>query len=254
MTKTEHARRPLSPHLQIYRPMLTMMMSIFHRATGMATAVGMVLLVWWLSAAATSDAYFDMVQRFFGHWFGRIVLFGFTWALVHHALGGLRHLLWDTGRGFELPVVELMARATLIGSMAVTILLWIIGYGSDAMSMRTPLGRVRGLGSAKSGTEHWWLQRVTAIANIPLVIFLVFFVIRHLGASRAEIVASIANPFVAILLALTFVSVLWHMRLGAAGGDRGLYPRPCDQVRGPACSTASSPCCWALPRFMQFSR
>jgi len=82
------------------------------------------------------------------------------------------------------------------------------------MSMRTPLGRVRGLGSAKSGTEHWWLQRVTAIANIPLVIFLVFFVIRHLGASRAEIVASIANPFVAILLALTFVSVLWHMRLG----------------------------------------
>ena len=82
------------------------------------------------------------------------------------------------------------------------------------MSMRTPLGRVRGLGSAKSGTEHWWLQRVTAIANIPLVIFLVVFVIRHLGASRAEIVASIANPFVAILLALTFVSVLWHMRLG----------------------------------------
>ena len=82
------------------------------------------------------------------------------------------------------------------------------------MSMRTPLGRVRGLGSARSGTEHWWLQRVTAIANIPLVIFLVIFVIRHLGASRAEIVASIANPFVAILLALTFVSVLWHMRLG----------------------------------------
>jgi succinate dehydrogenase / fumarate reductase membrane anchor subunit len=82
------------------------------------------------------------------------------------------------------------------------------------MSMRTPLGKVRGLGSAKSGTEHWWLQRVTAIANIPLVIFLVIFVIRHLGASRAEIVVSISNPFVAILLALTFVSVLWHMRLG----------------------------------------
>jgi succinate dehydrogenase / fumarate reductase cytochrome b subunit len=129
MTKTEHARRPLSPHLQIYRPMLTMMMSIFHRATGMAMAVGVVLLVWWLSAAATSDAYFDMVQRFFGHWFGRMLLFGFTWALVHHALGGLRHLLWDTGRGFDLPLVEWMARATIIGSVAVTILLWIIGYG-----------------------------------------------------------------------------------------------------------------------------
>ena len=129
MTNTEHAKRPLSPHLQIYRPMLTMTMSIFHRVTGIATAVGVVLLVWWLSAAATSDAYFDFVQGFFGHWFGRLVLFGFTWALVHHALGGLRHLLWDTGRGFELPVVERMARATIIGSVLVTIALWVIGYG-----------------------------------------------------------------------------------------------------------------------------
>ncbi|HRX36202.1 MAG TPA: succinate dehydrogenase, hydrophobic membrane anchor protein [Aestuariivirga sp.] len=82
------------------------------------------------------------------------------------------------------------------------------------MSMRTPLGKVRGLGSAKDGTEHWWLQRVTAIANIPLIIFLVIFVIAHLGATRAQLVASIGNPFVAILLALTFISVLWHMRLG----------------------------------------
>lgn len=82
------------------------------------------------------------------------------------------------------------------------------------MSLQTPLGRVRGLGSAKSGTEHWWMQRVTAIANIPLMIFLVIFVICHLGATRAELVASIGNPFIAIPLVLTFVSVLWHMRLG----------------------------------------
>lgn len=82
------------------------------------------------------------------------------------------------------------------------------------MSMRTPLGKVLGLGSARLGTEHWWLQRVTAIANIPLVIFLVIFILSHLGASRTAVIASIANPFVAILLALTFVSVLWHMRLG----------------------------------------
>jgi succinate dehydrogenase / fumarate reductase, membrane anchor subunit len=82
------------------------------------------------------------------------------------------------------------------------------------MSMRTPLGQVRGLGSAKGGTDHWWLQRVTAIANIPLISFLVIFIIAHLGASRAELVAAIANPFVAILLVLTMISVLWHMRLG----------------------------------------
>jgi succinate dehydrogenase / fumarate reductase membrane anchor subunit len=82
------------------------------------------------------------------------------------------------------------------------------------MSMRTPLSRVRGLGSAKSGTEHWWLQRVTAIANIPLVLFMLVFVVMHLGASRAELVASVHHPIIAILLAAAFVSVLWHMRLG----------------------------------------
>ena len=82
------------------------------------------------------------------------------------------------------------------------------------MSMRTPLSRVRGLGSAKTGTEHWWLQRVTAIANIPLVLFMIGFVVAHLGASRAELVASVHHPITAIILALAFLSVLWHMRLG----------------------------------------
>ena len=82
------------------------------------------------------------------------------------------------------------------------------------MSMRTPLGQVRGLGSARDGTHHWWMQRVTAIANLPLIVFLVIFVLSHLGATRDVVLASLANPFVAILLALTMISVLWHMRLG----------------------------------------
>ncbi len=129
MTETKPAPRPLSPHLQIYRPMLTMMMSIAHRLTGTALYFGVVLLVWWLSAAAHSEAYFDLVQGFFGHWFGRLILFGFTWALIHHALGGIRHLIWDTGRGFDVTVVEWMARANLAGSVILTVLLWIIGYG-----------------------------------------------------------------------------------------------------------------------------
>jgi succinate dehydrogenase / fumarate reductase, membrane anchor subunit len=82
------------------------------------------------------------------------------------------------------------------------------------MSMRTPLAEVRGRGSAKAGTGHFWMQRVTAIANIPLVVFVVYFIIAHLGVTRAEVAASIANPFVAVVLALAFVSILWHMRLG----------------------------------------
>jgi succinate dehydrogenase / fumarate reductase membrane anchor subunit len=82
------------------------------------------------------------------------------------------------------------------------------------MMRKTPLGQVLGLGSAKSGTEHWWAQRVTAIAGIPLVIFLIGFILMHVGASRAEVVASVKNPFVAILLALTIINLVWHMRLG----------------------------------------
>lgn len=80
--------------------------------------------------------------------------------------------------------------------------------------MRTPLGMVRGLGSAKTGTEHWWLQRVTAIANIPLVIFLVIFILCHLGADRAALVASVKHPLIAMALIASFLSILWHMRLG----------------------------------------
>lgn len=82
------------------------------------------------------------------------------------------------------------------------------------MSLTTPLKKVRGLGAARSGTEHFWMQRVTAIANVPLVIFTAWFMVVHLGATRAEVVASAANPFVALLLVLTLISVLWHMRLG----------------------------------------
>lgn len=129
MANDKSAARPLSPHLQIYRPMLTTMMSITHRITGIGLYFGIVLLVWWLTAASISDGYFDFVQGFFGHWFGRLLLFGFTWALIHHALGGLRHLLWDTGRGFDLNLVEWLARANLAGSIVLTLLLWVIGYG-----------------------------------------------------------------------------------------------------------------------------
>jgi succinate dehydrogenase / fumarate reductase, cytochrome b subunit len=129
MADSRPAARPLSPHLQIYKPMLSMMMSIAHRITGAALFFGTILFVWWLSAAAHSDGYFILVQGFFGHWFGRLILFGFTWALVHHMLGGLRHLYWDTGRGFALPTVEKLVWANLIGSIALTVLLWVIGYG-----------------------------------------------------------------------------------------------------------------------------
>ncbi|MDE2444936.1 MAG: succinate dehydrogenase, cytochrome b556 subunit [Alphaproteobacteria bacterium] len=132
MSDSKPKARPLSPHLQIYRPMLSTAMSIFHRITGVALALGMIGLAWWFTAASVSDAYFGFVQGFFYHWFGRLILFGFTWALIHHMLGGFRHFIWDTGRGFELKTVEWLVRANLFGSILLTILIWVIGYGVRA--------------------------------------------------------------------------------------------------------------------------
>jgi succinate dehydrogenase / fumarate reductase, cytochrome b subunit len=109
-----------------------MTMSIMHRITGLALAAGFILLVWWFTAASISDDYFNLVNGFFANWFGRLVMFGFTWALMHHMLGGLRHFLWDTGRGFALNKVEWLVRANLIGSILLTILIWVIGYGVRA--------------------------------------------------------------------------------------------------------------------------
>ncbi|PZQ14271.1 MAG: succinate dehydrogenase, cytochrome b556 subunit [Ancylobacter novellus] len=120
-------KRPLSPHLQIYRPMLSMMMSIVHRITGAALYVGSLLIVVWLVAAAAGPSAFATAQEIYGSFLGQLVLFGYTWALIHHALGGVRHLIWDVGRGFG-PERELLYRATLGGSIALTILIWIVGY------------------------------------------------------------------------------------------------------------------------------
>lgn len=122
------ARRPLSPHLQIYRPMLTMMMSIMHRITGAALYAGTLLLAWWLIAAATDARAFDTASMVLTSWFGRIVLLGFTWALFHHLFGGIRHFIWDTGRGMEYPEREYLAQATLIGGFVATVVVWVIAY------------------------------------------------------------------------------------------------------------------------------
>ena len=87
--------RPLSPHLQIYRWPITMTMSILHRVTGAALYAGTLLLAWWLIAAAAGPAWFDTASAVFGSWIGRLILFGYSWALIHHLLGGIRHFIWD---------------------------------------------------------------------------------------------------------------------------------------------------------------
>jgi succinate dehydrogenase cytochrome b subunit len=120
--------RPLSPHLQIYRWTWTMTMSILHRVTGSALYIGTVLVAIWLLAMATSPAAYERVQWFYGSIIGRLILFGYTWALLHHMLGGVRHLVWDFGRGMEPGTRMNMARFTLVGSVTLTLLIWVVAY------------------------------------------------------------------------------------------------------------------------------
>ncbi len=102
-----------------------MMMSIVHRITGAALYVGSLLLAVWLLAAASGPDYYDYVAGLLGSWPGKIVLLGYTWALMHHLLGGLRHFIWDTGRGYDLKTVDLLSWGTLVGSLVLTALIWI---------------------------------------------------------------------------------------------------------------------------------
>lgn len=123
------AQRPLSPHLQVYRWGLHMTLSILHRATGVALGAGTLLLALWLFAAATSDAAYACVQSVLSGWFGRLVLFGFTWALMLHLCNGIRHLFWDMGRGFDIATTKRSNILVLAGSVVLTLLVWVAGYG-----------------------------------------------------------------------------------------------------------------------------
>lgn len=118
------ANRPLSPHLQVYRWQLTSVLSILHRLTGVFLSVGAVALVWWLFAAAFSDSYFAFVHGLFGTWPGKLFLLGWTFSLFYHLANGVRHLLWDTGVGFDLKTTYLTGWTVVAAAFALTALAW----------------------------------------------------------------------------------------------------------------------------------
>ncbi len=124
----EKSQRPLSPHLQIYRPQLTSVLSITHRATGIALVVGTLVLVYWLLAVASGADAYASAQNLLGSWFGRIVLLGFSFALFFHLCNGIRHLFWDAGLGFELKTAYASGTAVVIVSVVLTLLAWSLAY------------------------------------------------------------------------------------------------------------------------------
>ncbi len=120
--------RPVSPHLEIYRPQLTSVTSILHRITGGFLSVGILPLVYWLIAAASGPDAFNQAQALAGSIVGRIFLFLWTGAFFYHLLNGIRHLAWDAGWGYELPAVYRTGWTVLIGTVVLTILAWVLGY------------------------------------------------------------------------------------------------------------------------------
>lgn len=123
-----HANRPLSPHLQIYRPQITSVLSILHRMTGVALTVGTLVLAYWLVAAGSGPDAFATAQAVIGSFIGQILLFGWTWALFYHLCNGIRHLVWDAGYGFELDTMTKTGWAVVGASAGLTVLAWILAY------------------------------------------------------------------------------------------------------------------------------
>jgi succinate dehydrogenase / fumarate reductase, cytochrome b subunit len=133
MASTGNARkvvrpRPLSPHLDIYRFTLTMAMSITHRITGVGLYIGVLLMAWFLLAAAADAPTFAVFSAFIHTFIGQIILFGFTWSLFHHLCGGIRHVVMESGYGYDDPEREPLAMAQVVGGIVLTLAVWIIGY------------------------------------------------------------------------------------------------------------------------------
>lgn len=122
MADVNRGARPLSPHLGIYKPELNMVMSITHRITGVGLTLGATLVAWWLLAAATSAEYFALVDGLMTSWVGSLVLVGSVAALWYHTLNGVRHLVWDAGRGYALDAVERSGKLILAATAVLTVL------------------------------------------------------------------------------------------------------------------------------------
>ena len=120
------SKRPLSPHLTVYRLTLSMLMSGLHRITGLALVAGMLMVTWWLLAAAAGRNAYGTFEAFATSWIGRLILFGFSWAALHHLIGGLRYLVWDLGIWIENEEREWLIRANIVGSIVCTVLLWVV--------------------------------------------------------------------------------------------------------------------------------
>ncbi len=120
------SKRPLSPHLQVYKLPLPALLSVLHRGTGAALGVGTLLVTWWLASVAGGPEAFESSSAVLGSFLGSLVLFGWSWALFYHLCNGIRHLMWDVGFGYDIPTTFLTGKVVVGASFVLTVLLWLV--------------------------------------------------------------------------------------------------------------------------------
>ena len=123
-----NSNRPLSPHLQIYKPQLTAVLSIFHRGSGIFLVIGTLLLVYWLTAMAQGPASYAQAQAFFGSLFGQLIRLAWAFALFYHLCNGIRHLFWDMGAGFDITTVYTSGKIVVVAAAVLTVIAFVMGY------------------------------------------------------------------------------------------------------------------------------
>ena len=121
-------QRPLSPHLQIYKPQITSLLSILHRGTGIVLSIGSIILVLWIVTLTLGESTYLMYSNIINNWFGKFIIFGFTFALFYHLSNGIRHLFWDAGYGYELNHAYISGISVIISSLLLTFITWLIVY------------------------------------------------------------------------------------------------------------------------------
>ncbi len=127
--------RPTSPHLSIYRPQISTVLSILHRLTGMALAFGLLFLTWWVFAVLCGPVAYDYFLDFTRSVLGRVFLIGWSWSLVYHKLNGIRHLFWDIGKGYEIPTMTQSGIMVVLGSFVLTALIWLLAFTAAPQMM-----------------------------------------------------------------------------------------------------------------------
>ena len=120
--------RPLSPHLQVYKPQLTSILSILHRGTGIVLSIGSIFLVSWILVLTLGESAYQIYSQFVNNWFGKLVIFGFTFGLFYHLSNGIRHLFWDAGYGYDLKDAYISGFAVIFSSLSLTLITWLIIY------------------------------------------------------------------------------------------------------------------------------